>query len=200
MKVVASLLIAIFFAAAAHSASGITISPSSASLVPGATQSFSATVNGTTNTAVSWAIQEGPNGGIVTTTGLYTATNTPGTYHLIAISLADPNASASAPITVSVITSGNSFSAPMWQAIGPRAIPNARSCDSANESSLLGAGKIQAFAMNLAQPSTMFAAGGVGPGSLGPASDAGIYTTVDGGTYCRSVVIRIVPACKQECG
>jgi len=81
--------------------SGITvsISPSSAALPAGGTQTFSATVNGTTNTAVAWSVAEGANGGSVSG-GLYTAPATPGTYHVVATSAADPTQSATATVTV----------------------------------------------------------------------------------------------------
>ncbi|MBZ5562525.1 MAG: hypothetical protein LAP13_08890 [Acidobacteriia bacterium] len=50
----------------------ITVSPSSASMGFDATQQFTATVSGTTNTGVAWSISPSSNGGI-STSGLYTA-------------------------------------------------------------------------------------------------------------------------------
>ena len=73
------------------------------------------------------------------------------------------------------------FVAPTWQILGPSAIPNAHACDNANETNLLAAGKMQAFAINLAQPKVMYAGGGIGPGDIGPASDAGVYESPNGG-------------------
>jgi len=59
-----------------------------------------------------------------------------------------------------------------WQAIGPHAIPF--------NSGPLGAGKLQAFAVNLANPLVMYAGGGNGQASSGPASQAGVFKTTDG--------------------
>jgi len=75
------------------------------------------------------------------------------------------------------------FSAPSWQITGPRATPNAHSCDKAAETSLLAAGKTQALAIDQAQPNMMYAGGGIGPGDIGPAGDAGIYKSTDGGNH-----------------
>ncbi len=78
----------------------VVVSPSSATLQLGATQQFASTVTGTCNTAVIWSVQEGNSGGTVTTTGLYTAPQTPGTYHVVATSVADPGTSAAATVSV----------------------------------------------------------------------------------------------------
>ncbi|MHB8405127.1 MAG: hypothetical protein ACYDCJ_06870 [Gammaproteobacteria bacterium] len=161
----------------------VSVSPASATLPPGEPLTFSATVLGTQNTAVNWSIVEGPSGGSITSTGAYTATNTPGTYHVVATSQADPTVSATAIVTISPITAGAGFVPPTWQIPGPTQIPNAHSCDNANEGSLLAAGRVQAFAIDLASPNTMYAGGGDGIGNSGPNSDAGIYETTDGGAH-----------------
>ena len=77
----------------------VTISPSSASLQPGSTQQFSATVTGTSNTSVTWS----GTGGTVSATGFYSAPNTAGTYSVTATSVADLTKSASATVTVTTI-------------------------------------------------------------------------------------------------
>jgi hypothetical protein len=74
----------------------VSISPSSASLTTGGTQQFSATVNGSSNTAVNWSA----TGGTISTSGLYTAPTTAGTYTVTARSVADSTKSASATVTV----------------------------------------------------------------------------------------------------
>jgi fibronectin type 3 domain-containing protein len=91
--------IAVFGAtsAASPSSAAITINPTSVSLPTGGNQQFTATVTGTTNTAVTWS----GTGGTISTSGLYTAPNTPGTYTLTATSVADSTKSASATVTVS---------------------------------------------------------------------------------------------------
>lgn len=68
----------------------------------GGTQTFTASVTGTTNTAVTWSVQEGAAGGTITSAGpepstLYTAPNAAGTFHIIASSAAK---SATATVTV----------------------------------------------------------------------------------------------------
>jgi hypothetical protein len=80
---------------------GVTVSPSGAPLDVCGTQTFTATVVGTTNTAVNWSVQEGASGGTIDSTGLYTAPSTPGTYHVVATSQADSTATGTATVTVS---------------------------------------------------------------------------------------------------
>ena len=74
----------------------VSISPTTASLAAGGAQQFTATVTGTSNTAVTWST----TGGTITTAGLYTAPNTAGTYTVTATSVADTTKSASATVTV----------------------------------------------------------------------------------------------------
>ena len=70
-----------------------------------------------------------------------------------------------------------------WQAVGPRSVPNSHSCDNEAETALLAAGRIQAFAVDLSNPSVMYAGGGVGIGNSGPTSDAGAFESTDGGAH-----------------
>ncbi|MBV9146090.1 MAG: choice-of-anchor D domain-containing protein, partial [Acidobacteria bacterium] len=84
------------FSVAATATTTIAIAPTTASLMVGATQQFTATVTGTSNTAVTWTA----SGGTVTTGGLYTAPNTAGTYTVTATSVADTTKSGSATVTV----------------------------------------------------------------------------------------------------
>jgi uncharacterized membrane protein len=76
----------------------VRIEPASITLAPGAQHTFQAIVEGTTNTAVTWVTTAGA--GTITTAGVYTAPTTPGTYALGARSVADPNAIATATVTV----------------------------------------------------------------------------------------------------
>lgn len=90
----------------------ITISPTRAKVAAGHGYDFAATVAGTDNYNVDWAVEEGDNGGRIVPRGakaksgavsslaVYMAPKTPGTYHLTATSKADPAKSASAIITV----------------------------------------------------------------------------------------------------
>lgn len=76
------------------------VSPSTVTLAPGDMRTFTATVIGTTNTAVSWSVQEGAVGGTITSDGAYTAPDIPGIYHVVATSQADPTKSGTAIVTV----------------------------------------------------------------------------------------------------
>jgi len=83
----------------------ITISPTQVkALAPGDSQTFTATVTGTTNTAVTWKIQEGSAGGSVVSTSdntaTYTAPQATGAFHVVVTSQADPTKSAIAAIQV----------------------------------------------------------------------------------------------------
>ncbi len=75
---------------------GIAVSPASASLYAGGIQQFTAAVTGTTNAGVTWSA----TGGMISSTGLYTAPATGGTYTVTATSVVDPSQSASASVTV----------------------------------------------------------------------------------------------------
>ncbi len=78
----------------------VSVSPTAPSMVVSGTQTFTATVSGSTNTAVTWTVQEGATGGAITSGGLYTAPASTGTYHVIATSVADISKSAKATLTV----------------------------------------------------------------------------------------------------
>jgi len=78
----------------------VAINPTTASVKTGATFQFSASVVGSTNTAVTWTT----TGGTVSSTGLYTAPATAGTYTVKATSVADSTKSATATVTVTPTT------------------------------------------------------------------------------------------------
>jgi hypothetical protein len=77
----------------------VSISPPFANVIQGGTQSFTARVAGTSNSAVNWTVQEG-TGGSITSIGVYTAPNKGGTFHVIATSQADATKSFTAMVTV----------------------------------------------------------------------------------------------------
>lgn len=77
----------------------VAISPTTLTVNQNASAPFTARVTGTTNTAVTWSVQEA-NAGIITPGGVYTAPSTAGTYHVVATSVADPDKSAVAVVTV----------------------------------------------------------------------------------------------------
>ncbi len=82
------------------------VSPADVSLTAGATAPLTAAVAGSSNTAISWTVAEGSAGGTVSSSGLYTAPSTSGTYHVVATSRADPTKTATVTISVSAPTPG----------------------------------------------------------------------------------------------
>lgn len=95
----------------------VVITPSSAVVAVGATQQFSA--SGT----VTWDVEEA-SGGEVSTSGLYTAPATPGTYHVVATSATDNTKTDSAQVIVvpwsdgGGVSSGGYRVAAVWGAEG----------------------------------------------------------------------------------
>jgi Kelch motif protein/galactose oxidase-like protein/Big-like domain-containing protein len=78
----------------------VTVTPSSVTMAQGATQSFAAMVTGTTNTAVTWSVEEN-GGGAIDSTGLYTAPQgLDGIFHVVATSQANSAAQGIAAVTV----------------------------------------------------------------------------------------------------
>jgi len=85
----------------------VTVEPAVVTLTSGASQSFAATVKGSSNTTVRWSIEEGAAGGAISASGLYVAPADAGTYHVVATS----EAGASATATVAVTAPGTPFPA-----------------------------------------------------------------------------------------
>ncbi len=73
------------------------ISPKSAPLLEGASQQFSASVTGSSNTAVTWTA----TGGTISSTGLFLAGNSAGNFTVTATSAADHSKTAVASVTIS---------------------------------------------------------------------------------------------------
>lgn len=82
----------------------ITIAPATMSLLVGGSVQLTASVTGSAQTGVTFAVTEGVQGGTLAQTGGTTATYTapiqPGTFHVVATSVADRSKSATATITV----------------------------------------------------------------------------------------------------
>ncbi len=82
----------------------LTVAPASSKLALQGVQQFTATVQGTTNTSVTWSVDGVAGGnsmvGTITTGGLYTAPGTAGTYTVTATSVALPSYSVNATVTV----------------------------------------------------------------------------------------------------
>src|SRR5690349_13267568 len=81
----------------------VTLDKSSLTLQTDTTAQFTATVKGTTDTTVTWAVDNKTGGnssvGTVSSTGLYTAPSQAGNHTVTATSTADANKSASAQVT-----------------------------------------------------------------------------------------------------
>jgi hypothetical protein len=78
----------------------VAVSPASATVRSGETVGFEATVTGTETLQVSWEVEEGSAGGAVTADGIYSAPSREGTFHVRAVSVADPTKMARAAVTV----------------------------------------------------------------------------------------------------
>jgi hypothetical protein len=83
----------------------VTLSPASVSIPLGGAQTFTATVSGRSNTAVTWSIAEGIQGGSIShgitwNEGIYSPPSSTGTFHVVAISRADPAVRATAVVRV----------------------------------------------------------------------------------------------------
>src|SRR6185312_10187607 len=74
----------------------VSINPTSATVLPGTTQAFTATVTGVADARATFSASAGS----ITTAGLFTAPTTPGTYTVTATSVVDPSQSATASVTV----------------------------------------------------------------------------------------------------
>ncbi len=86
----------------------ITLAPATATVLPGASRSFTATLTDLTPDTVTWSVVEA-NGGAVTPdsstqTATYTAPNAAGTFTVMATSDADPTKFATATVTVPKVT------------------------------------------------------------------------------------------------
>lgn len=82
----------------------VSIEPNEITVGQGDAFSFKVFVTGTNNTTVTWSVQEGPAGGSVTSSGVYTAANTAGVFHVVATSQADPTKSSTATVTVPAVS------------------------------------------------------------------------------------------------
>lgn len=77
----------------------VTITPAAVTLDACGSVAFSAAAGGGTP-ALVWQVREGQSGGTITPAGAYTAPQTPGTYHVVASSAANPGQSAEAVVVV----------------------------------------------------------------------------------------------------
>lgn len=141
---------------------GVQLNPTSVSMSTGGQEQFVATVQGTSNTAVTWSVDSVSGGnstdGTITTSGMYTAPSQAGTHSVTATSVADSSKSATAAVTVQAVTI----------TISP-------------VSALLNPGATQQFTANLqgfSNSSVTWSVDGTvgGNSSLGTISSSGLYT------------------------
>jgi hypothetical protein len=113
----------------------VAIAPTSASLTAGSTstQTFTATVNDTLNTAVVWEVNGVTGGnatvGTVTSSGVYTAPGTvpaSGVVTVTVMSLADNTKTASAKVSIAMPSSGGGGGGVDWAVLGLGALLLAR--------------------------------------------------------------------------
>lgn len=101
-------------ATAAVSVFTISVSSANSFLEPGATEQFSASIQGLSNTGISWAVDGNPGGnstvGTITASGLYTAPNAPGAHTISATSQEFTSAVATSAVTVFTISISPGFS------------------------------------------------------------------------------------------
>jgi hypothetical protein len=180
-----------------HRVVSITISPTSASLLTGGKQQFTATVTGSTNNVVTWSA----TGGTITSAGLYTAGQTVGSYTVTATSAADSTKAASSTVTVVDTTAcsgtcyyvsptgsdsnlGTSISAP-WQTISR--VQGFQSNLKPGDSVLLQRGGVwyeQLDIVNMNGSSgSPITIGNYGTGNL-PVIDGGQTNSTQGRNYC----------------
>ena len=77
---------------------GVDIMPASVNVAAGEIQTFAAIVS--SGGGVAWSVVEGSSGGTISTTGIYSAPNQTGTYHIQATSISNPSYTATAAVTV----------------------------------------------------------------------------------------------------
>jgi hypothetical protein len=88
----------------------VTIVPTSASVAVDKTEQFTASVSGTTNTAVTWSVVGGSSNGSISQTGLYSApasVPSPAQVSVTATSMASTSSSASASAAVTITAASN---------------------------------------------------------------------------------------------
>jgi hypothetical protein len=86
----------------------LTVSPASTLIAPGGSEQFSATIQGFSNSAVSWSVDQISGGnsavGTISASGLYTAPSQTGSHTVTATSVADTSVSASATIGIATLS------------------------------------------------------------------------------------------------
>jgi len=97
----------------------VAISPATVTLAETTQQQFTGTVTNGCGNGVTWTVKEGATGGEISTTGLYTAPATAGTFHVVVTSVADPTQSATATVTVTAAAGKNLSVTPQAAVVRP---------------------------------------------------------------------------------
>jgi len=84
----------------------VKVTPEVVTIGQGTATQLTAEVSGSSITAVQWSVEGGDENGTVSSTGKYTAPNTPGTFTVTATSVADPTKKGSASVTVEPVVVG----------------------------------------------------------------------------------------------
>ena len=144
----------------------VAISPKTATVAASGTQTFTATVSGATNTAVTWSLQETSGCGSVTQAGVYTAPAAAATCHVVATSQADTTKSDVATVTVTAPPP------PVTVSISPAA-PSTNSCQVVNFTATVTGSANTAVTWSVQEGATG-----------GTITSAGVYTApANAGTY-----------------
>lgn len=141
----------------------VRLTPATAAVATGGTVTFAASVTGTANVAVSWSVLEA-GGGTIDASGRYTAPAAAGAYHVRATSVADPSATADAPVTVTVVP-------PVVVTISPR-------------TPTVTAGGTVSFTATVANATDSGVIWSVAGTSCGTISQAGLYTAPTAARTC----------------
>ena len=91
----------------------VSIAPATVTVAVGKTQPFTASITGTSDTAITWSVAGGVSNGTITNTGLYTAPTAvpnPAQVTVAATSQADSTKSASATVTITAVSPASSVS------------------------------------------------------------------------------------------
>ncbi|HQR29407.1 MAG TPA: hypothetical protein PLL32_03285, partial [Anaeromyxobacteraceae bacterium] len=170
----------------------VATAPAEGELEPGGSMQFSAQVTGTANGAVRWSVDEA-DGGTVSSSGLYTAPATEGTYHVRAESVAALEATAT--LRSAVRLAGGTSAAKGGSASVVHVKKNAVSPPPAvavavsPTTATVPAGGTQGFAAAVSGSSNISVTWTIQEGSsCGSVSAAGVYTAPNAGATCHVVV------------
>ena len=149
----------------------VSVSPATVSVQAGNSQTFTATVSGSTNTAVTWSVS--PTAGSISAAGVYTVpANTPAQTVIVkAISIADPTKSATATVNITAAP------VPVSVSVSPATVS-------------VQAGNSQTFTATVSGSTNTAVTWSVSP-TAGSISAAGVYT-VPANTPAQTVIVKAI--------